>query len=543
MRVREVGALAGRSWSAKKAMRPTHELQTLISQKSQSKQRIESKWSPLFITPITVALTVLLYMGLWRGIWFDELLHFAFGGMSFEYAIKAIDYSTIRVNHGQTGAYFLLDWALLHVFGASAIALRAPSWISAIFMLTAAITFLKAKGFSWHWQLLAVLSLGANETLMFFAGEARPYMPMAASALAMLAFYSLGAVERRRWWGRSLAIFGFLFGSIIHPYWAVFWILVAGFSLIVGWKDHSFQRTWRGVLLFVAPAYVLPSIILYVGVALLTWLRRFLRFGWPDSTYDWSLLTNSFLQNHFSFAPYLYPWRSGTSTFDAGIAIVIGTAFLVAVTALWLIFLPRTRNQRLLAPTLLFAAAGLSSVFFSYLSYRSEYLIFERQWLGGMALASVASTWFFAEWWRRCRSLQPVAIAPSIAFVGLVMVSFALSVVSQLNITMDRYEAWQEMRNDTRSMDELIAAAGVSESFMYEPQNPTEGYGYLANINVIRGGPVWEVFVAWLNKESGMRQEFRGQDPNWSDVIWSQPSKESGLCLPELQWQCVEERQ
>ena len=56
-----------------------------------------------------VSLITVLYMGLWRGLWFDELLHFAMGGMTFEYLVRTIDYTTIHVNHGQTGFYMLLD--------------------------------------------------------------------------------------------------------------------------------------------------------------------------------------------------------------------------------------------------------------------------------------------------------------------------------------------------------------------------------------------------------------------------------------------------
>lgn len=498
---------------------------------------VSTKWGPLAVTA-AVFLTVVLYMGLWRGIWFDELLHFAFGGMTLEYALRTIDYSTIHVNHGQTGAYFLVDWGLLQVFGANAVALRSPSWISAALMLASAAVFIRAKGFGWFWATVAVLALGANETLMFYAGEARPYMVMAASATAMLAFYALDLHQRRRWWARFLAVFGFIVGSVMHPYWVVLWVIVAVFSAAVFIAQQKGSLGFRSVWSFLSPFFWIPGVVLYLSLSQLTWMRRFLNFGWPDSIYAWPSLANSFLQNHFSFAPYFYPPRVSTAEFNAGIIIPLVVGGFVLLTVIWLILFPRVRNWSLLPPILLFTLASGSTFFFSYLSVRSQYIIFERQWVAGMALSAVALTWFFAEWHRAAVVGAPYAVIPSAVFVTFVAVSFAISIFSQTAITVDRFHSWKTFEQESRSIDELVAQATDAESYKYDPSSPEEGYGYLANVNIARGGPVWEVFVAWYNKESGMRQEFRAKDNNWTDWIWPNPSPQSFLCLPERLWQC-----
>jgi hypothetical protein len=39
------------------------------------------------------------------------------GNMSLQGALQTVDYTTIEINHGQTGVYMFLDWALMQVFG------------------------------------------------------------------------------------------------------------------------------------------------------------------------------------------------------------------------------------------------------------------------------------------------------------------------------------------------------------------------------------------------------------------------------------------
>ena len=333
-------------------------------------------WIGFGILGSLFTLILILYMGLWRGIWFDELLHFALGGMTFEYVIKTIDYTTMHVNHGQTGVYFLLDWILLQITGASATALRLPSLVSGFVLLVSSSLFLRAKGFSWRWQAVALAALGANESLMFYTGEARPYMPLAASAVAMLAFYALPASDRRKWWGWCLGLFGFIFGATIHPYWAVMWGLVAFFSVAVTPGSGIWPFEWSRLLRFVAPVYVSVGLVLYLTIGQLTWMRRIINFGWPDSIYSWGSLWNALVQGHYSYAPFIYPNRVGTGEVSAGAIVPLVAGALALITLVWLLVASRTRSQRLVPPIALGGIALASSLFFSYLSYRSQYIIF-----------------------------------------------------------------------------------------------------------------------------------------------------------------------
>jgi len=324
----------------------------------------------------------------------------------------------------------------------------------------------------------------------------------------------------------------------MHPYWAFLWALIALYSVVVNALENPAFRGWRAVWHFLSPLYVSFALALYFAIASVTWLRRFLDFGRSDTLSNPAALLNSLLQNHFAFAPYVYPIRRDTSVFDSGPLVPTVITLFLIMTLVWLFIWPQSRIRRLLPPALLLLVAVTSSLFFSYLSYRSRYIIFERQWLAGMALASVALTWLFAEWWRHSgRSTLRLAL-PALVYTALVVTAFVISLSSQVFITADRFHSWQDIKKDSRSIDELVAAAGLSESFRYEPASEMDGYGYLANLNAVRGGPVWEVFVAWLNKESGMRQEFRDIDQNWSTSLWPDRARQSGLCLPELAWQC-----
>src|SRR5580704_8044790 len=55
-----------------------------------------------------------------RPIWIDEFVQFAFGSLSSTGEALNLIFTTVTgVNRGQTGVYFLLDYWLLHIFGAS----------------------------------------------------------------------------------------------------------------------------------------------------------------------------------------------------------------------------------------------------------------------------------------------------------------------------------------------------------------------------------------------------------------------------------------
>ena len=88
---------------------------------------------------------VAAFAGFQRPLWIDEVLHFATGAMSFSDVMRTVDYTTIEINHGQTGVYILLDWLFLQIFGASAVALRVPSLIASGVLLWSSILFIRDR--------------------------------------------------------------------------------------------------------------------------------------------------------------------------------------------------------------------------------------------------------------------------------------------------------------------------------------------------------------------------------------------------------------
>ncbi len=173
----------------------------------------------------------LLFSGFGKPMWIDEYLHFAFGGMNFFEAINVLESSTgSGVNWGQTGTYLLMDNLLLSLFGANLLAFRLPSILSGFVLIIAAIYFLRLKGQNLFFQWLVVFAFLAQSSLMYYAGESRPYMPMSSAAVAALAFYAVPISKRSTFVGYFLAFWSFIWGALMHP-------LLARFSRI----DHRLQ--------------------------------------------------------------------------------------------------------------------------------------------------------------------------------------------------------------------------------------------------------------------------------------------------------------
>ena len=444
------------------------------------------------------------YAGLWRPIWLDEFLHFAMGGMSFEYALKTIDYTTIEVNHGQTGVYMLLDWALLQVFGASAVALRLPSLVSAALLLAAAVTFFRLRGFGYLWQYLVLLSLAAHSALMFFTGEARPYMPLAAASVAVLAYYQYAIEDRRRPWPIALGIFGVVGGALLHPYIVYMIAVLLPFSVWVAVRDGRISWSIAQILRFANLPLLITGGVTFLAVGQLTWMRRVLSFGYDPlerMQNSWAFTLERAAVNHFANQTTHIWWILG----------------LLGLTLFVLAFYKFSIGTRILPPTILILLGILTSVTVSALSALRSYWILERQWVAGVALVAVGGVWFFAEFFSTYRNNKQIGLAiPVYAFIAMTVISATLSLFNQLRTTNDLRIAYQGFNSEMRPMEEL------------RPQqiNNDEGFIYAANVNVARGDPVWTMFVDWYDNLSGMRPEFREKNPSWTGFLGSSRTRE-----------------
>lgn len=446
---------------------------------------------------ISGTVILIAYAGLWRPIWFDEFLHFAMGGMTFEYALKTIDYTTIEVNHGQTGVYMLLDWVLLQIFGANAIALRLPSLLSAALLLAAAVTFLRLRGFSYGWQYLVLLSFAGHTALMFFTGEARPYMPLAAASVAVLAYYQYRIDNRRRLWPLILGISGIIGGALFHPYIVYMIALLLPFSIWMAVRDGRITWKTKQILRFMNLPLLITSGVLFLVIGQLTWMRRVLSFGYGPLDMmgnSWSATIQRGVVNHF--ANQTTPWF-----WVAGLAVI--TFIAIALTRFKV-------SSRIVPPLVLIAIGVGSSIAVSALSAMRTYWILERQWVAGIALVVVGSVWFFAELLNASRSNNLVILRfPVAAFIILTTASAVISLSTQVRITNQDRIAYSEFHQETRGETELQP----------EQVNDDAGYVYAANVNAARGGPVWTMYVDWYDNLSGMRPEFRERNPSWTDFL------------------------
>ncbi len=451
------------------------------------------------------AVIIGVYSSYWRPIWFDELLHFAMGGMTFEQALKTIDFTTVEVNHGQTGVYMLVDYFLMQAFGANSVALRLPSLVSGVVLLLAAVTFLRIKGFSARWQALALIALAGHTFLMYFIGEARPYLPLAACALATLVYYQYPLDQRRAWLPRFLGVFGLIFGVLVHPYFIYFVVIIVPFSVWTALRSGEIKWSIRN-LLRLANLWLLGSAaVVFLVIGQLTWMRRIAEFGYDPFALMGSAsnTVNAFWADHFS--------GQSNNGLKAAVALSLITLVVLLVR--------RFRGAApLLPPLVLLVLALLSSAAVSALSAMRTYWILERQWVAGIALAAVAMVWFFAELHRMARASGSKWLrVPVFFFVILTLVVGARALSTGISTMQDQRAAQVVIAADTRTVEEILTQAKSGD----------EGAVDAANVNIARGGPVWRELITWYATQAGMRPDFRAKNPSWSVPLFGNTPEES----------------
>ena len=166
--------------------------------------------------------------------------------------------------------------------------------------------------------------------------------------------------------------------------------------------------------------------------------------------------------------------------------------------------------QATLPPLVLLALSIVSSLVISTLSFYRTYWILERQWVAGMALTCLSSTWFFAELFRSSRAKDNfVASAPAVAYVALVGIGLTHTFADQLSRNVEERRLYQQFVQETRSESELRTIH----------INDDAGFLNTANVNIARREPVWTMFIDWYDNVSGMRPEFRDTNPSWSGFL------------------------
>jgi hypothetical protein len=415
---------------------------------------------------------IVVYASIGRPLWIDEFLHFAFGGFrSTASAWHAIRHSIGSINFGQTGVYMLLDYWLLKNFGANTVALRLPSILSAGLMLWGALGFLKRRRYQPVWQFILIICYLGQSSLMYYAGEARPYMPLAGAVVGAFCYYSLVPEKRHRGFVRVLGWVSIVWGSVIHPYFAFYWLSLFAFGYFVAVYEERAQLSWKAAILHLNLPLTIVGSLAYFGIGSVTWLTRAPRLSFdPFQWISRGELYKAFVElSHFQFLGEL------------------GSSWMLFMVILCIVHFclnseAKKFSRRLIAPCFLMWVAILSSVYISWESYRHGYWILARQWVASLALIPIAFTWLCAELTNLISRVSTVT--------RWVIPTICLSIVAVC--------VYPQAANQSHSFLASVLNRAPSQKFVPPlltalPSNNDEWVA-LANKNVNAGGPVSPVF-------------------------------------------------
>lgn len=430
-------------------------------------------WGRKTLLVALASIITLANSGFSKPIWIDEFLHFAFGSLTLSEMLSVIRQTTgSGVNWGQTGTYFFANYVTGNLFGASLWALRLPSIFSGLALLAAAAWFMRGRGFGTFWQAFAVATVASQTTLMYYFGEARPYLPMAAAVTAVLSVFATPLELQRHWMTRFLAWFGIVVGAVMHPYWLPFAGAIVVFVL---WIQAGEQRPLRVTFRELPHIRLLYlGCMFYVVMARLTWAKSGAATHVSDP-----------LEFMVSFENAARILASTHLTAIVSISPFLAVVIFASLAAFALRLEPRLR-----APTLLVALGLTSSAALAGLSFLRSYWILQRQWVGGMALVALGLAWAAAELWSspapRRGGAQRILAATLVAAMG---VGFISDLRLQLGAVRGHREVMARYQEDGESARELLR---VDRDFVRA-----------ANVNAVKGGPVWRDHATYYGIEQG----------------------------------------
>ncbi|WP_424094453.1 hypothetical protein [Moorena producens] len=414
----------------------------------------------------------------------DEFLHFAFGSYdTTAEAWKYISQSILTINHGQTGIYMLIDHWLMQIFGANIFWLRFPSIFSGLVLFLAAIYLFRLWGMPFLWQVIGILALFSQTQLMYFVGEARPYMPLVTATVCTLAYYSTPLPQRARPIFTLFGLFSILMGVLFHPYFSVYWLAIIVFTYLQKIIQTGQKLSITSVIKHTNITLSVLGTIVYFTLGLLTWLR-----GRPEFTFDpfhWvkkeQLLITFMELSHFEFLQkLLYP-----------LLIIIFVIFSI------IIVYPKLRKvyfKELISPIFLIIIALGISIFLSYVSFRSNYWILPRQWVASISLVPLAFVWLG---YRISKIFAKIHII--IAFLWI-MLCFTPIVLQFHKVAIYNYQALRErLAQSSVISKESQESFEDLESIEYFERKSNQYWESLANKNIQQGGKVWKGFRSFYS--------------------------------------------
>lgn len=402
-----------------------------------------------------------------KPLWNDEFLHFAVGAYeSTSEAWQVVRSSISQINHGQTGTYMMVDYWLLRIFGASPFWLRFPSLLAGVLLFMAALHLFEKWNLPFAWRLWGCLALFSQPWLMDFVAEARPYMVLAATTVATLAYYTTPLTERSRLSIRVLGSVGIVGGALFHPYFLVYWLFVCSFSYFHRVLQDRETLRWSVFIHHCDPLLSILGIMAYFVLGYLTWMPHLIHFNFDPFEYLKHPL-KPFLQAHLAFL-----WTR--------LAKLLFLA-VTGLTGIGLFLIPTLRQYRklFLSPIMLLSVSFGISALLSYVAYRQNYWILQRQWVASVALAVAASTWF--------AYLFSTLLPRKFALIWS-LVLFGLIGFSSFRIASEKISHFYAAQpNPTQTV------RAAEPPFNLTPTT-NEQWVLLANLNSASGGPVWPVF-------------------------------------------------
>lgn len=429
---------------------------------------------------LVALLLVVVFSSSNRPIWIDEFLQFALASHALPESMELIAITSATINHGQTGFYSLLNVLSLQAFGADVFGLRLISYVATYLLLVSSWTLIGNMGLGIGWKILGLFAIGANAQgmagLMYFAGEARPYMLLASTVMATFAFYTAPESRKRRAGYLLLGAFGIIGGFLNHPYYIGYWAAAVVFGYLVRIFRDRKTVSVRDFVQFLAPALSSVGLIAYVVVGSLTWMQSSPSF--QEDPWYWISPVDFALS---VFRSHAAAWATDISSVVTGGAPLL-IIFLAGVTA---IIRPGKERAMILLAGGLVALGALTTLGISGLSYFREYWILPRQWVGGMALSTIGMVWLTAEITRAWSARWPRSVAVFVASFALVTAnSFFTAAQTEFKGFVANEAYWSELGNQSLTVEELI-----------EAENWVEG----ANLNVLHGGRVHPDFARYYD--------------------------------------------
>ena len=437
-------------------------------------------WRVLLL--IFIGLTLFRFSSLGRPIWIDEFLHFSFGAADTLSQAWSIFLTSLPINHGQTGVYMMLDYFLLHIFGANLLALRLPSLLCGAWLLISAAQFIRIQGFSYFWQIVMIFALFRHMGLMYFIGEARPYIPLAAAVVGTLVYYSVPYEKRNSLLIKGIGFFSVLLGVCMHPYFSLYWMAMFFFATVILIKRGQIRLKLRPLIQQANPILIIFGSTLYFLVAFNSWGKHIAKFSLnPFEHLSLVDIPFIFLRTHFEFL--------GAQNY------LLGPLFIICILIAY-ILVPSKRNftSRLMPPISLIALALILSLFVSFVSFRQGYWILPRQWVASSALVAIGFVWLCAE---ICQKIfQGVNVFWKIIGAGILVATMGVvMVINILNFQHD--QKIYGVLIQCPSSNSQIEPPSYSVANRPVQAGDNDIWVKAANENIACSGPVWSWFTSY----------------------------------------------